>query len=130
MRLPAQERWVLTNCLPTEEKTEPLGGYDLREFTPVSSLKLDDLYARVADGTAVVEDRGSRLRLTIHVDESYPFWVVWTGKTADVPFICLEPYTCVTNAFNLKMSPSETGAMFLKTGDVFRGSIRLTLGQM
>ena len=102
VRLPAQERWVLTNCLPTEEKTEPLGGYDLREFTPVSSLKLDDLYARVADGTAVVEDRGSRLRLTIHVDESYPFWVVWTGKTADVPFICLEPYTCVTNAFNLR----------------------------
>lgn len=130
VRLPAQERWVLTNCLPTEERVEPLGGYDLREFTPVSSLELDDLYGRVTGRTAVVEDRGSGMRLTIDVDESYPFWVVWTGKTADAPFICLEPYTCVTNAFNLKLSPSETGARFLERGDVFRGSIKLAVGTM
>ncbi|NLU42690.1 MAG: aldose 1-epimerase [Firmicutes bacterium] len=128
VRLRAQERWVLTNCLPTEEIVEPVGGHDLREFTPVSSLKLDDLYGRVTDRAAVVEDRGSGLRLTIQVDEAYPFWVVWTGKTPDAPFICLEPYTCVTNAFNLKMCPCCTGAKFIEKGDIFRGSIRLTLG--
>ena len=102
----------------------------MREFTPVSSLEHDDLYGRVTGRTAVVEDRGSGMRLTIDVDETYPFWVVWTGKTADAPFICLEPYTCVTNAFNLKLSPSETGARFLERGDVFRGSIKLAVGTM
>lgn len=129
-RLAAQEHWELERCFPTGQRHEPSGDFDFREFKPVSSLALDDLYGRVLDRSAVLEDRGSGLRLTVTASESYPFWVVWTGASPSAPFICFEPYSCVTNAPNLDMPISETGLKLLEKGETFTGTVTLSLSRI
>jgi len=129
-RLKADEFWELERCFPTGKTYEPPEDFDLREFRPVSSLKLDNLYGQVRDSCAVLEDRGSGLRLTVTADESYPFWVVWTGASPSAPFICFEPYSCVTNAPNLDMPHERTGLKLLEKGESFTGTVTLTLSEI
>lgn len=129
-KLAANEHWELDRCFPTGKKNEPPKDSDMREFRPVSSLALDDLYGCVSDRGAVLEDRGSDLRLTIAASESYPFWVVWTGASSSAPYICFEPYSCVTNAPNLDMPHSETGLRLLEKGESFSGTVTLSLSRI
>lgn len=129
-RLAADEQWELRNCFPTGRRLEPSADCDLRQLRPVSTLRLDDLYGRVRDNKAVLEDRGSGLRLEVEADEAYPYWVVWTGRTAAAPYICFEPYSCVTNAPNLDMPHAETGLKLLSKGETFAGTVTVSVSRI
>jgi aldose 1-epimerase len=41
------------------------------------------------------------------------------------PAVCIEPYTCVTDAINLQAQGIDTGWRVLKTGDEFRTWIEI-----
>lgn len=129
-RLAADEQWELKNCFPTGRRYEPSADYDLRQFRSVSTLRLDDLYGCVRDSKAVLEDRGSGLRLEVEADEAYPYWVIWTGRTPAAPYICFEPYSCVTNAPNLDMPRSETGLRVLARGETFSGTVTVSVSRI
>jgi aldose 1-epimerase len=63
---------------------------------------------------AVLRKEGYELRYT--VSELFKHWVIFTmGETDN--YICLEPYTWVTNAPNLDMDDELTGMIGIKPGD-------------
>ena len=41
------------------------------------------------------------------------------------PIVCFEPYTCVTNAFNLENQGIDSGLIRLKPGDKLTGVMRI-----
>jgi aldose 1-epimerase len=118
------------NVLHTDERglpahTEPVDGtvFDFRTGRTIGSTVLDNAYsglARDADGRACVllDDPGGGSGLTLWVDKSYPYLLVFTGDTLpDVArrSIAVEPMTCPPNAFRTgvsltRLEPGESTA--------------------
>jgi aldose 1-epimerase len=124
LRVPAQR--VLESDergLPTGTKPVNDTDYDFREPRPVGSTKLDNCFTgldRNADGLALVElqDPASGRALTLWVDGSYEFLMVFTGDARpDVArrSVAVEPMTCPPNAFRsgqavIRLEPGESHA--------------------
>jgi aldose 1-epimerase len=93
--------------LPIAVRTVDGTEHDFRRPTEIGSTKLDNAFAdleRDGDGLARVElhDRESGRVLTLWVDESYPYLMVFTGDPLpDVNrrSLAVEPMTCPPNAF-------------------------------
>lgn len=106
LEVPANQRWELSDSLPTGDRVEVSGAYDLREPRNLDELSLDDIY------TDLIPDEDGRVRCAISDDEhgirtiieidpaQFPHIVVYTPG-APRAAICVEPYTCPTDAFNL-----------------------------
>ena len=104
--------------------SEPVAGteYDFRRSRPVASTVLDNCFTdleRDADGLArvVLSDPEGGRELTLWVDESYPYLMVFTGDPLpDVNrrSLAVEPMTCPANAFRSGTSliRLEPGASF------------------
>jgi aldose 1-epimerase len=81
--------------------------YDFRRPRPIGALRLDNAFTdleRDADGRArvVLEDPGGAGRLTLWMDESYGYLMLFTGDPLpDVArsSLAVEPMTCPPNAF-------------------------------
>jgi aldose 1-epimerase len=90
-------------------RTEAVEGtdYDFRRSRPIGTTKLDNAFTELArgdDGLARVELRDLRhgTAVTLWVDESYPYVLVFTGdRLPDVNrrSLAVEPMTCPPNAF-------------------------------
>jgi aldose 1-epimerase len=93
--------------LPIAVRTVDGTEHYFRRPTEIGSTKLDNAFAdleRDGDGLARVElhDRDSGRALTLWVDESYPYLMVFTGDPLpDVNrrSLAVEPMTCPPNAF-------------------------------
>jgi len=126
LTLPAQERWELVDSFPTG-RILPLATHEHLQAARLDSLRLDDVYTSLAPGEPEIvariwhEDSGRGLEFAS--DRGFPHWVVWSGPTAGSPFICLEPYSCVTNAPNLPLPPEVTGLTALDESGSWRGSV-------
>lgn len=131
VQVPANKRWELVNCLPTGKKLDLVGNYDLRQPVSLADVMLDDVYTDLVytDGASVCvyEDKGSGVKVLYGADDQFKHWVVFTGKTPDAPFVCLEPYTWVTNAPNLSLPYEETGLIELAGGATFSGKMWLVI---
>lgn len=131
VQVPANKRWELIKCLPTGRKVDLEGKIDLRQPVSLADVMLDDVYTDLvySDGasTCVYEDRGSGVKVLYGADDQFKHWVVYTGKTLDAPFVCLEPYTWVTNAPNLPLPKEETGLIDLAGGKTFSGRMWLVI---
>jgi aldose 1-epimerase len=83
----------------------PTGERKAVEFTdphPLGTGPLDDVFAnliRDPDGRARFHVQGGRERITVAYGPNYSVAVVYAPKGQD--FICFEPMSAVTNAFNL-----------------------------
>ncbi len=106
----------------------PVAGtdYDFREPRAIGAMKLDHGFTdleRDEDGLARVEltNPESGVALTLWVDESYPYLMVFTGDLPDVErrALAVEPMTCAPNAFR-----SGEGLIVLEPG----GSVTSTWG--
>lgn len=123
---PAESRWLLEGGLPTGEKKSVEGdvGYDLRppgaKFGP---LKLDDVYTDVAyeDGELVtrVTDPAAKLAVVQRTDGSFREIVAFTPPWFEA--VCLEPYTCATDAINLQAAGHDAGWRVLGPGESWSG---------
>ena len=103
LSLPAQARWELKDCFPTG-RLLPLG-----ELAPGEPEIVARLWHEPSGrGIAYASGRG------------FPHWVVWTGPAPGAPFVCLEPYSWVTNAPNLPLPASLTGLVSLAAGESWR----------
>jgi aldose 1-epimerase len=128
IEVPAQKRWELKDSLPTGRLLDVDGGYDLTRSRDLQDLVLDDIYTDLKPE----EDRLVRCRLTdgragmqtvIEFDaKQFPHLVVYTPPEPRRA-ICIEPYTCPTDAFNLEDRGVESNVIVLKPG----GSFELTL---
>jgi aldose 1-epimerase len=99
-------RIAATTRLELNERLIPTGqrvpaGFD--GLHKLADAPLDDVFTdliRESDGTAVFRVEGGRQSISVAYGPKYPIAVVFAPPGRD--FICFEPMTAVTNAFNLE----------------------------
>ncbi|SFA78347.1 aldose 1-epimerase [Cohnella sp. OV330] len=112
---PVGRRWMLdASFLPTGELAEDARGSTLRQGMPIGGVALDDVFEAVGDDAneAVLTDPEAGIRVRYRADRAFGTWVLHNGDGRR-GFVCPEPYTCVTNAFNLPLPPEATGLRVL-----------------
>jgi aldose 1-epimerase len=88
VRIPARKQVVLS------EKVLPTG--ELLPAQPHYPFPLDAVFTRLTGEPFAIE--GARQRLRVRFGPKYPVAIVYAPP--DRPFICIEPMTALTNAFN------------------------------
>lgn len=131
LRLGAAARWELTSeLLPTGRRLEVGGPYDLRQAGALGEKSFDDpftLLERGADGWSEAElaDPAARLRLTVRADASFEHFVVYSPRTLGA--LCLEPYTCAPDAYNLEARGIPAGLRELEPEQEWSAAVTVTL---
>lgn len=119
VQAPASEMWELINCLPTGRHLPVTGSADLREGASLAGLKLDDVLTGVTASEGrietVVMDAKAGLQITQLSDTIFRELVAFTP--AHGRSVCLEPYTCVTDAINLQGQGIDAGLQVLPPGE-------------
>ncbi len=130
MQAPATEEWELVNCLPTGKRRPVSGRKDLREGQELKDLKLDDaltgLSPKGGQIETVVMDPSAGLEVRQAFDKAFGELVVYTpphGRS-----VCLEPYTCTTDAVHLAEQGIDGGWRVLAPGAEFRTWFEISAG--
>jgi aldose 1-epimerase len=129
--VPARQYWELQDSMPTGRRLAVTGTYDLRQPRDVSSLEVDDIW------TDLIPDADGKVRCTL-TDEQHHVQTIVTFDATEFPHvvvftapaprqaICIEPYTCPTDAFNLQTRGVEGNVLVLQPGEVRRFQIDMT----
>ncbi len=132
--VPAAARHELIGGVPTGQTLDVKDGDDLRHGPAFGGLNLDDVYTRVAakaDEPDVIESSLSNpangLRIVQRCDAAFREQVVFTPPwfregDAAAPTkaaVCIEPYTCATDAVNLDGRGVDAGWRTLQPGGRF-----------
>ncbi len=100
---PVTQMWITENCLPNGETGPVPPEKALKDGAYFDVLKLDDVYTGLemdSNGLiSVIYDETAGLQVVQRCDRAFREMVAFTP--ADRAAICLEPYTCVTDAINL-----------------------------
>ncbi len=132
VQVPAEEAWELYQCLPTGHRSKVHGPNDLRTGLQLEGAKLDDVLTgltRVKNRiTTSIMDPQAGIQMTQITDWIFRECVVFTppGRSC----VCIEPYTCVTNAINLQREGIESGWQVLGIGEEYRTWWEIHLGQI
>ncbi len=132
VEVPAQRRWELQDCLPTGKTVALDDSYDLRDGAYLNVLKLDDVYTGLeCDGPqfdCLVMDESAGLQVTLTCPPIFREIVAFTPPNRSA--VCLEPYTCPTDAINLQTSGLDVGWRVLGPGQEFHTWIDLSVGSV
>jgi aldose 1-epimerase len=133
VEVPAQEFWELRDGLPTGTRRPVDPRTDLRKPRPYAGLQLDDVLTGVDPAGAFeypglfrrgqVRDAAGRALLDLLTAEDFREVVAFTPPHRQA--ICLEPYTCVTDAINLQQQGIEAGWRVLARGGRWSGAVVL-----
>ncbi|MEZ6130766.1 MAG: aldose 1-epimerase [Planctomycetaceae bacterium] len=127
---PVTKRWQLQGCLPTGTIVDPEPTAQLMNGPRFGDLKLDDVYTGVVSDGGVVEcrliDDAAGIQVTQRCDDSFREIVAFTPPWASA--VCLEPYTCTTDAINLQQQGIDAGLRVLGPNDTWRGWIEIAVG--
>ncbi len=121
VHVPANERWELSDSLPTGKILPVEGNYDLRDGQSLRDLKLDDIFTLIEsdkEGIArcVLKDRYHVTETVVEFPvEQFPHVVVYTPP-APRQAICIEPNSCPTDAFNLQPQGVNSNVIVLPAG--------------
>lgn len=116
----------LDDCLPSGKLSDIPDHARLQDSPEYGSLKLDDAFSGMetsADGSVEtsVSDPNSGVkviqRFSADFQELVAFTPPWTAA------VCLEPYTCATDAINLHQQGLQAGLKVLEPGDTWTGFI-------
>ena len=125
---PVGKRWKLDNLIPTGE-LEPLPpeDADLPKGVAIGKRSFDTVYGAIAfeAGRAACSLAAGARRLTLGIDATTRVLVIYTPPHRR--YIAIEPYTCVTDAFNLAARGVDGGAYFLAPGAEARTMMTLTV---
>ncbi|MDZ7392525.1 MAG: aldose 1-epimerase [candidate division KSB1 bacterium] len=130
IQIPARKRWELSENLPTGRLFPVEGSFDLRAPTSVHGILLDDIFTDlVAEGEGLVRcklrDPVKAVEITVEFDvRDFPHAVVYKPP-APRRALCIEPYTCPTDGFNLQERGIEANMMVLKPGESKRLRVRV-----
>ena len=130
VQVPAATTWELTDCLPTGRVLPVDPERDLRQGAELDGLKLDDVLSGIehTNGTVVSSllDPAAGLMVTQVTDQIFRECVVFTPPGR--PCVCIEPYTCVTNAINLEPQGIDAGWRVLPVGGEIRTWFEIHVG--
>ncbi|MCA9065911.1 MAG: aldose 1-epimerase [Planctomycetaceae bacterium] len=124
---PVQKCWKLEACLPDGQLIPPKPDADLQDSPYFDTLKVDDVYTDVIveDGVSVcrIIDEVAGVELQQRSSADFREVVAFTPPWASA--VCLEPYTCVTDAINLQQRGMDAGLQVLPPGATWLGRIDL-----
>ena len=128
LRVHASSIWELDETFCTTGNIRPVeDGFDARVWHALEDRFVDDVFTGLAlqDGWFVAElrDPSSGQQITVRSDGAFREHVVFAPPYADV--VCLEPYTCTTDAFNLAARGLDAGLVVLEPGQIWRGVIEI-----
>jgi aldose 1-epimerase len=130
IEVPGRELWELAENLPTGRRLPVDEANDLRCGRSLAGLNVDAVYTGLEfDGPqfdCVVMDERSGIQVTQTCPPIFREVVAFTPPNRDC--VCLEPYTCVTDAVNLQERGIDAGLRVLPPGGEFRTWIDLSVG--
>jgi aldose 1-epimerase len=116
---PAHKLWVLDNSLPTGEIIDVPADKDLQRGRPIGRDSLDDVYTDVHSDEGridcVMRDPAAGLEIVQSTDVIFRELVVFTPPNRNA--VCMEPYTCVSDAINVQQQGVDAGLQILPPGD-------------
>lgn len=129
MESPARGRWELEASLPTGAILPVDGISDLRHARSVEELNLDDVYTdfpAVLLGHDGLVERGRLLfaeggSLSVRTSPTFRDLVLFTPSHRKA--VCLEPYTCPTDAVNLAARGLDVGWLTVAPGESWSGAV-------
>jgi aldose 1-epimerase len=127
LRVPARARWELEKRLPTGRVVPVSGPFELRAGAGLEGLELDDVFTDLETETSSVrcelEDGAAGLRTVLEMEREFREVVVYTpeGRSA----VCIEPYTCATDAPNLQARGIDAGLRVLGPEERFVARVRV-----
>jgi aldose 1-epimerase len=134
VQMRASSLWQLAESLPTGQKSPPDVARDLNQPRRFTELNLDDVYTdldfapRSPDG--LIEHGAIHCgEWTLRLFSSMAFREMVLYTPGHRQAICLEPYTCATDAVNLQARGIEAGWMELKPGGHYTFIVEMRLDQ-
>lgn len=130
LQAPVDRLWVLEQLLPTGELAAVPDAVNLTDGIEFGGLKLDHVFAvaqnQGAAWDSVIMDPAAGRQIVQRCGAEFQELVAFTppGRNA----VCLEPYTCVTNAINLEASLGSTGLQVLPPGQETTSVIEIFAG--
>lgn len=125
LTVPARKVWDLQECLPTGAKKDPPTGAILDHGRSFDGLKVDDIYTDVMSEAGIVicciTDPAAGIAVEQRCSADFRELVVFTPPWSSS--VCMEPYTCITNAINLEQSGVDAGLRVLAPGEEWTGWI-------
>jgi len=116
---PVTDLWELVDSLPTGRRTRPGPDLNLAAGVTLAGLKLDHVYGGLRGREGAIEtsvlDPAAGLRVVQRFGDEFRELVAFTpthGRS-----VCLEPYTCATDAANLQARGVDAGWDVLAPGD-------------
>jgi aldose 1-epimerase len=129
IQTPARARWELRDNLPTGLRLPLSGANDLQQPRPVAGLTLDDVYTDFPDTALDADGFVERGRVeypewggALHVRTSPAFRELVLFTPPHRQAVCLEPYTCPTDAIHLQ-EHEDVGWRVLARGGQWRGEV-------
>ncbi len=124
---PVTETWELKDLLPTGTRRPIAATVGVDGRRPFSELKFDDVFTGLkfenAWCTSRLIDRDAGIEVLFRFDKLFRELVIYTPPSRGA--ICLEPYTCVTDAINLQPRGIDAGLRILQPGESAEGTIVL-----
>jgi aldose 1-epimerase len=128
VRAAADRFWQLDDTLCTTGAVLPAAeGFDTREWRAIGDRFIDDVYTglTLVDGwfTAEFRDPFSGRSVAVRSDGRFREHVIFAPLHA--PVVCLEPYTCSTDALNLAARGIDAGMLVLEPGERWSGAMAI-----
>ena len=127
--VPAANYWELAKMLPTGRKLPATGPHGLAQGMKFAETKLDDVFTDLTytagRAQTTIADPDNRRTLELTFDEQCRECVVYNPPHRQA--ICIEPYTCVPDAYELAESGADTGLRVLSPGETFSTRIDIRL---
>jgi aldose 1-epimerase len=129
--------WELKGFLPTGERRPVEGRLDLRTPRPFPGLKLDDVLTGLPDeeGTSdgmrllgVVREPMVGAEVRLRAAPAFRELVLYTPGHRQA--VCLEPYTCATDAVNLQERGIDAGWQVLPPGGRWSADVVMALASV
>ncbi|WP_166240624.1 aldose 1-epimerase [Paenibacillus turpanensis] len=129
LRMPCESLWELDEEKFPTGTLLPLGNWEAfnhEQGLQLQNVNLDDPF-QIGSQPVVAELQRGSYRIRYSCSEQFKQWVIFTKGKAN-QFICLEPYTWVTDSPNLQRLPSDvTGFQAIAPGDEQKLTVTLEL---
>ena len=130
--VPVTEEWQMVDLIPTGRRQASEKIEALYQGLPLGNHVLDSCYTglRWNEGRCVMQVHDPTNRRTVKqtVDKAFSHCVVYTPPHREA--VCLEPYTCVPNPFQLESEGIATGLRRLGAGERFEAAIDIEFEEM
>jgi aldose 1-epimerase len=124
---PVTRRWELSDMLPTGRQETLADPEAFQRGRPFADMEFDDVFTGLDCPAGMcragIADRRGGCRLVLEFDAAFRECVVYNPPHREA--VCLEPYTCVPNAFELAGAGADTGLRVLEPGASLRTWIEM-----